>query len=303
MAEGWQRHKAGPWAPCFLPPRTRCHEKTFPSQGAEPEPGLAETRRPRASFNFEATVPGFCTCRSGLGSMEMRQRYFGACLRTLLRLRGLASWAITREEIPPACLPRGPVTGIPQASLPIIKHLFCKSRAVLIPEEARGSFSLPESYGVLGDDHPALHSCCSSATLHPPAWTPPPCPAHPAHCPLALQPTCLDSSSSVRSGGRARLRSGSRHMEMAWREPEQFPPPRRQPPTGHTSGGRRRCLGMQEAGAGQRTPGKPRGQKVGLGLDVGCGSVVSAVSLTTGPVMAKQEEPTTGFRISTSGRG
>lgn len=147
----------------------------LPSQGAEPEPGLAETRQPRASFNFEATVPGFCTCRSGLGSMEMRQRYFGAWpAHPAAAPRAHFLGDNTGGDSTPPAYHVGQLLVFRRLLFQELNIFFCKSRAVLIPEEVRGSFSLPESYGVLGDDHPALHSCRSSATLHPPAWTPPP---------------------------------------------------------------------------------------------------------------------------------
>ena len=90
---------------------------------------------------------------------------------------------------------------------------------------------------------------CPPALCHFPRLRQPPTthPATPDHCPLALQPTCLDSSSSVRSGGRARLELGSsRHMEMAVERTRAVCPPTH---TGHTSGGRRLCLCMHEAGA------------------------------------------------------
>ena len=117
-------------------------------------------------------------------------------------------------------------------------------------------------------------------------------PATPDHCPLALQPTCLDSSSSVRSGGRPRLKLGSgRHMEMAVERTRAICPHTH---TGHTSGGRQRCLSMHKAGTWAVHPGC-----WGLGeatrpdaksrASAGCGGFFSAVPLTTAYTIAKHK--------------
>ena len=137
---------------------------------------------------------------------------------------------------------------------------------------------------------------CPPALCHFPRLRQPPTthPATPDHCPLALQPTCLDSSSSVRSGGRARLELGSsRHMEMAVERTRAVCPPTH---TGHTSGGRRLCLCMHEAGAWAVHPGrweleKPRGQRLHLGSGGGLGGGLrrffSAVPLAIAYTIAK----------------
>lgn len=137
---------------------------------------------------------------------------------------------------------------------------------------------------------------CPPALYHFPRLRQPPTthPATPDHCPLALQPTCLDSSSSMRSGGRARLELGSsRHMEMAVERTRAVCPPTH---TGHTSGGRRLCLCMHKAGAWAVHPGrweleKPRAQRLHLGPGGGgrggLRRVFSAVPLTTAYTIAK----------------
>jgi len=90
---------------------------------------------------------------------------------------------------------------------------------------------------------------CPPALCHFPRLRQPPTthPATPDHCPLALQPTCLDSSSSMRSGGRARLELGSsRHMEMAVERTRAVCPP-------HTHGTHKRrqaALSLHAQGRG-----------------------------------------------------
>ena len=132
------------------------------------------------------------------------------------------------------------------------------------------------------------HSSTSSSLCRPalrpfPRLRQPPTthPATPDHCPLALQPTCLDSSSSARSGGRARLKLGSsRHMEMAVERTRAVCPP-----THRTHKRRQEALALHARGRGLE---KPRGQRLHLGLGVGgLRRVFSAVPLTTAYTIAK----------------